>query len=907
MFKKSKSSYTDKQEARLLPRLSLYFFDRPKITAVIWLSIFVFGVLSYTSLLNREGFPTIEIPYTVAGGSYLVNDSAKVDNDITKPLGEIALRQPNIKSVSAQAFPNQFTLAINYKDGTDAAKATKDFEEAVNKSKVLPAQAKVAINTPKFGFTSRGDDFVVSFYSDNSAISTKDLTAQAENALVFLKTQDLSLFRDVSLINPYTKGLNPETGQEVVKQSSFDWYGTRQENKNTFYNSVNIGLTKNSGADIIKANSQLNQAIDQLNKQPEFASYTATISASYANSINDQISELQKALIEGLIAILIIGSIVIAIRASFITVISMVSVLSITLGILFLIGYSLNTITLFTLILALALIVDDTIIMVEAIDAQRRRQKDARLAVKTATQKVSRAMIAATSTAALSFAPLLFVGGILGGFIRAIPVTIITSLIVSLVVALVFIPLFSRLLLLRKKQMGKLAKKEFSAGFEAKFAEFIASPMLWARNSTKKMVFVGLVAVFIGLGFIFAGALLFQKVTFNIFPPTKDTNDLVVSQTYLPGLSIEQAASTASEANKIVGTTLAQNFEQSSYNSSGTSRDSTMQIHLLSYKDREIKSPQLIKDLQKAFVGFKNAQVKVSQQDVGPPASDFTVRIETDNRQAAYVLARDMEGYLKTLELTRMSGEVARVTATSVGNPASYNRADGVQYVDVKAELDGSDTTTLFGLAQKAIKKQYTNDKLANFGLKQENIKFDIGFESDNQDSFKSLVVAFPILLVVIFIVLAVEFKSLMQPLLIFMAIPFSLFGITLGLYLTKNPFSFFAMLGFFALIGLSIKNTILLTDFANQSRRAGMSAVDSAVAALEERFRPLVATSLTAIVAMIPLALSSPFWEGLAIVLIGGLVSSTFLVLTVFPYYYLGAEFLRVKSSKFFKRLRKI
>jgi multidrug efflux pump subunit AcrB len=112
-------------------------------------------------------------------------------------------------------------------------------------------------------------------------------------------------------------------------------------------------------------------------------------------------------------------------------------------------------------------------------------------------------------------------------------------------------------------------------------------------------------------------------------------------------------------------------------------------------------------------------------------------------------------------------------------------------------------------------------------------------------------------------------------------------------------------MLGFFALIGLSIKNTILLTDFANQSRRAGLNAVDSAVAALEERFRPLVATSLTAIVAMIPLAISSPFWEGLAIVLIGGLLSSTFLVLTVFPYYYLGAEFLRVKSSKLYKRIR--
>jgi predicted RND superfamily exporter protein len=101
-------------------------------------------------------------------------------------------------------------------------------------------------------------------------------------------------------------------------------------------------------------------------------------------------------------------------------------------------------------------------------------------------------------------------------------------------------------------------------------------------------------------------------------------------------------------------------------------------------------------------------------------------------------------------------------------------------------------------------------------------------------------------------------------------------------------------MLGFFALIGLSLKNTILLTDYANQLRRQGESAVDAAVGALRERFRPLLATSLTAIVSLIPLAIASPFWEGLAVVLIFGLLSSTFLVVTVFPYYYLGAEFLR-------------
>jgi multidrug efflux pump subunit AcrB len=151
----------------------------------------------------------------------------------------------------------------------------------------------------------------------------------------------------------------------------------------------------------------------------------------------------------------------------------------------------------------------------------------------------------------------------------------------------------------------------------------------------------------------------------------------------------------------------------------------------------------------------------------------------------------------------------------------------------------------------------------------------------------------------VIYLLLAVEFRSLLQPLLIFMAIPFSLFGVTLGLYLTHNAFSFFAMLGFFALIGLSLKNTILLTDYANQAKRAGMGEVDSAVEALGERFRPLIATSLTAVVSLIPLAITSPFWQGLAVVLIFGLLSSTLLVILVFPYYYLGGEFLRRHISR--------
>ena len=158
--------------------------------------------------------------------------------------------------------------------------------------------------------------------------------------------------------------------------------------------------------------------------------------------------------------------------------------------------------------------------------------------------------------------------------------------------------------------------------------------------------------------------------------------------------------------------------------------------------------------------------------------------------------------------------------AVTAGNSDIYNREDNKEYVEVSASFVDDDITTLVTLAQEAVEKEFSPEKVASYGLDKNSVNFSLGQEEENQDSFNTLALAFPLILVVIYVLLAIQFRSLLQPLLIFMAIPFSLFGITLGLYLTENSFSFFAMLGFFALIGLSLKNTILLTDYANQARR---------------------------------------------------------------------------------------
>jgi HAE1 family hydrophobic/amphiphilic exporter-1 len=157
-------------------------------------------------------------------------------------------------------------------------------------------------------------------------------------------------------------------------------------------------------------------------------------------------------------------------------------------------------------------------------------------------------------------------------------------------------------------------------------------------------------------------------------------------------------------------------------------------------------------------------------------------------------------------------------------------------------------------------------------------------------------------LFVVMIVAMALLFRSLLQSLLILTALPFAIFGVANGLYWSNNEISFFTMLGVFALIGISLNNTILLTDYANQAKARGKKSVAAMAEALRARFRPLLTTSVTSVLALLPLALNDPFWEGLAFALMFGLVSSTILVVIVFPYFYLIDESI----GELFRRLRK-
>ncbi len=905
MPKKTSRKPKNNQKYSLLQKLSLFFFNRPRTTALIWLVLAVFGFASYQTLLQREGFPSVETPFAISNGTYLVNDPSKIDKQVTKPLAENILETDGVESVQATSQANFYNLTISYEEYVISETKSNEIREKIKSENILPADATFSIEPIKFGFNERGDDLIISVYSENNG-KTKKLVEKAEYLADYIESKNIPEIDSLAVVSPFESAFNPVTRQNETAQKTFDRYGVREGGENNFYDSVIIGLKAKGGTDNLELNDSVMQAINEAKAASEFENYQAQISASYAPEIRAQINELQKVLLEALAAILIVGSLVIAIRASVLTVISLITVLAIVNGLLYLLDYTLNTITLFSLILGLALMIDDTIIMVEALDAQRRRQKDAAKAVAVATSKVSRAMIAATLTAVLSFVPLIFVSGILGEFIRAIPVTIIAALFISLLVALIIIPLFARFLLLSRQQIKSANVGNFTAGVEHYIAELIAKPMLLARHSKAKLASVSAAAIIFSFIFIGAGAFLFQKVTFNIFPSSKDTNKLTVSVNFPANTDLGSAQKIVDEVDEVVGGEIGENFDHASYYGEATQRSATLTINITDYKNREITSQEMVAQLDSALSDFNKANVSVAQLDVGPPAAEFAVQIDSSaNRKQSLALSQEIAEFLETTKLKRLDGSIAEVENATGGIDDVYSRNNNGEYVTTAASFKDTDTTTLVALAQSAVEEEFDDARLSEFGLSGDALSFSFGQEDENQDSFNTLAYSLPIVLIAIYILLAFQFRSFVQPILIFMAIPFSLFGITLGLYLTDNPFSFFAMLGFFALIGLSLKNTILLVDFANQSKRAGNNPVDAIHEALAERFRPLIATSFTAIVSLIPLYLTSPFWESLTVVLIFGLLSSTFLVVTVFPYYFLAGEYARSESKKLYNKIR--
>ena len=871
----------------MLAKLVNAFASRPLQTIALWVLIVVFGALSFTTLLPREGFPPVDVPIAIAAGGFFVDDQDLVDSEVTVPLADAVLDAEGVESVLSFSRDSSFSVIANLDSGLAGADGAALLQEVID-STDLPPDAQVFIQTIDASKFLNEYDLLVGVFGDVDT-SGEELEAAARTLAAGIDSPDIARAEVEEL---FEEGINPATGEPVVLETSFNQL---TDDQNEFRPSIAVGIVAAEGVDSIGIRDATQEALDEA-RSAMSDDFNAIIAIDGARIVEMQIASLQGNALLGILVVAIVALLAISWRASIITALFLFTVLAASAGALLLVGISLNTISLFALILALGLFVDDAIVITESIDAFRDDEDDEGdqneqdlSVIRRAITRVGSASASGTVTTVLVFAPMLLIGGILGGFIRILPITIILALAISLILSFILIPVMARYLTLRApKAGGPLIRAE------EKFAEVVAAlPGL----TGKKGAAVGAAGILLSLVLSGIGVAVFApNVGFNIFPPANDSTAISLEISYEPDTTIEQARQISLEVNQDAEALLGEELVQG-YVFMANAQSALAQYDITPIGGRPTVH-ELVADLVEIGESREDARVVFAAVSNGPPEAlfPFTMQVFGDDietiTEAGEVLRADLDG--RALELG--GGDTFNVIETDLALEDVVARDDGRRYIEVRARFDNSEVTSTTAASQEFFEDNYSEAELAGIGLDADALGFDFGLETDNQEAFAALPIAFVVALVAMAVVLIVQFRSSTQWLLVFTAIPFSFFGLFGGLLLTGNPLSFFVMLGVLGLIGIAVNNTILLVDFANQEVERGAEINAAIATALRRRFRPLVATSLTTIGGLLPLALSDPFWEALAFTIIFGLLSSTFLVIVSFPYYYLTLEWIRLR-----------
>lgn len=683
-----------------------------------------------------------------------------------------------------------------------------------------------------------------------------------------------------------------------------------------------------------------------------------------ADNVNGRLAGLGK---DFLIAILLVAITLLPLggRAALIVMISIPLSLSIGLVLLNLMGINLNQLSIVGLVVALGLLVDDSIVVVENIERWMRDGHSRFDATIKATRQIGLAVVGCTVTLIIAFMPLVFLPEGAGDFIRGLPLAVIMSVLASMLVSLTVIPfLSSRLLKNHGDNRGNIFMRGLQSMIHGSYSRLLNSALRYPKTTLAAAAVIFLLST-----------QLLGVVGFGLFPASEKPQFVINTITPLQ-TNIGTTDSVASYVDKVVSeipevnyfaTNVGKGNPRVYYNviQENERSDFAQTFVQLSESTSPERKLEIINSLRESFRDVAGARIEVKNFEQGPPlVAPVEVRIFGDNLDTLRAVAAEVEKLLKQTEGTmyvtnpvsnlksdirvvinhekaRMSGintvDIDRTIRLAISgiDMGKFSDVDGEDYeIQLTTPKEGRPGLDAFenlfinnrigvaipldqvaGLRLEAsplsidhynkkrmvsvssfVQKGYLNDRVISDVMnKLETARFPEGYSyamggevEASQESFGGLGT---IILVTVFMFVAVlilMFKTFKSMLIVLSVIPLGIVGAVLGLLFTGNPLSFVAIIGLIALAGVEVKNSILLVDFTNQLRQQGMTVDEAIRHAGEVRFLPIVLTSLTAIGGLLPIALSvNPLISPLAIVLIGGLISSTLLSRIVTPVVY--------------------
>ncbi len=898
------STEIESREKTFITNFTKFFLRNSRLTILLIPLLFLFGFDAYQNL-RREGFPALEIPTVLINIPYFVNDKTIVDQDVTVKFENLIKQIDGVKSFISTTSENFSSIIVTFEDGTSSLEGQKLIQQ---KYDVNPFLKDIKPNITAVKVTSRDNKSDLIFSIANESVDVETLQEKAD--LLSKEIQKLPEVAESYVIKQFEQKVNPLNNQITKVRDTFSKFVQKNENDEfEVYESVNIGVVKaNENIGTIELSNAVRNKVDKLAKDIDspFYNYKFNFNGDFADSLKSQLSLLESNALSAILIILVVLFFLINWRSSLL----LAAFFPLTLGGIFIvlnaIGYSLNTITLFALILVLGLFVDDGIIIVEAVDYYKKQGYKSFKAVLKAIDSIGVADLLGTLTTVLVFVPLIFITGPLGEFIRQLPVTVIISLTVSLLVALSILSFLSGVFLKDKKPPKQQASQNLFTKIEQmtlsignKLSKFVAT---YLQSKTYTSFVIVLSLLLIGLGSFFA-----SRLKFNIFPPAKDSNNMIINIQFKNDQNIDEIIKISEKIDEIIINALAKYLKDYSYIRANKS-SALLNINLVDLANRDVTSVKLASDLTNYLSEIENISVSINTAIAGPPEDPrpFKMQIFADDDQVLDVLSSDLTNFLIE-NITLMDTSIREV---SLNNSDTIQKKNGNRYLQVEVGFEEGSTTATINELKNKIENLWIPlviDKYNEFKLTEDNFEFDSGFASANAESFASLQGAFLISLFVMYLLLMIQFNSFTQPLLILLAVPFSFMLLFPGLYFTNNDLSFFVTLGLTALIGIVVNNSIVLIDYTNQLREAGLGIRDSIVEAIKVRFRPILSTTITSIAGLIPLAVSEPLWEPLAVTLIFGLLSSVVLIIFAYPAYYVIIEKIRSVVKSKLKKIYKI
>jgi len=1005
-------------------KLSEIAIKRPVFAAVMSLSIMLLGYISFTRLPVRE-YPETDPPIVSVTTIYRGASPNVVETEITDVLEDQFSTIESVKTITSSSREQGSVITIEFELNRDVDEAANDVRDRVSRVGGLlpraaddPIVAKVDVNAQPIiwlavssdrhstlelsGYSDRilkerlqrlpgvGNVFIggerryaMRVWIDPLRMATYGLTVQDVEAAIRTENAEIPGGRVEGTAREFavrTRGeLNtPEgfgaiivshVGDQIVRLSQIAEIevGPEDERTKTRFNSlpsVGLGIVKQKQASTLDVAAAVRGAIPELQSMLP-AGMRIQMAYDSSEFIQSSVDEVKKTIIIAMcLVVLVVLVFLKSLRATVIPIlaipVSIVGAFSVALAV----GFTINILTLLALVLAIGLVVDDAIVVLENIVRHIEMGKTRRQAAFDGTQEIGFAVIATTVALVAVFVPVAFLTGSVGRLFREFGITLAVAVLLSSFVALTLTPVLCSRLLNQKDpdKERSWAERSFDGFFDRLGRTYEATLGFCLRF--KPLVLFG------GLALVAAAAWMFGTLPEELVP-TEDRGTAFGIVLAPEGATLEYTDSYMHMVEDLLLPLPERDglFSATGLGFGGPGRvtNGFVFLNLKPHNERKRSQQEIVAQMFPRMLGIPGVLAFL----VNPPSlggnfsgSDVEYMLQADSYEelgqaVGTMMAKAGElGYLVNLDTDlrlnkpelqinidreRASGlgvsvtDIGTTLETYLGGRVVGNFKRGAKQYDVIAQMRAADRATpdiideIYirgngGLVQLAnvvkVVETVAPKELNHFnrvrstkitaslapgaGIGQalddldniwrndlpSSVKRDLGGQSrEYRDSKGTLYFMFVLAVLFIFLVLSAQFESFIDPMTILLTVPLAIFGALFSLWLFHQSLNIFSRIGLIMLIGLVTKNAILIVEFANQLRSRGQDIQSAVVEAASIRLRPILMTSFSTVFGILPIAIGmgagAESRQPLGIVVVGGVLFSTFLTLLLVPVVY--------------------